>query len=213
MEHSARSIESARTCILAANSSDIPMVVRVMERDQQFLVEQMLDGGAQGVLVPTVETKEQALNVVKHARYAPEGERGIAGSVPIRRWLDAGPDYRAIANKNVFVSVIIETPLAFENLSDMLTVDGIDAWMPGPGDLSTRLGLPIGDPKVTATLEDGFRKIAAAGKVGWAATTNPDPVRLRTLGGKMTLIGSDSAAIVGARSLLTAARAALEAKA
>ena len=208
MEHTARGIESARTCILAANAADIPMIVRVRERDQQFLVEQALEAGAQGVLVPTIETREQCLNVVRFARFPPEGERGAASFVPVTRWLaGTGAELRATANKNVFVSVILETPLAFDNLTDMLSVEGIDAWMPGPGDLSARLGLESSDPRVNSMLEGAFREIAAAGRVGlaWA----PDPVGARALGAKMAILGLDYRAISDTRNLLTAAKAAL----
>jgi len=214
MEHTARNIESARACMLAAFAADIPMVVRVTERDQQFMVEQMLEAGAQGILVPMVETKAQALNVVRYAKFPPEGVRGISNFVPVRRWLGTGNDpvFRAKANEKVFVSVILESPLALRNLDDLLTVDGIDAWMVGPGDLSSILGRAYTDPEIVEMVEAAFRRIGAAGKVGWAPLPSTDPVWLRSLGGKMVLLGHDFAAISGTQALVAAARTALAQK-
>jgi 4-hydroxy-2-oxoheptanedioate aldolase len=206
LEHTGRSIESARHCILAASVADIPIIVRVMEL-QQFLIEQVLDAGAQGVLVPQVETKQQCLDIVRYAKYAPEGERG-SGGWSAARWLPGPntPDHRAKINDRVFVSVIIETPLAMANLEDMLTVDGIDAFMPGPGDLSVRLGTSGTDASVTELIERAHQKIAAAGRIAWAA--GGDPVRMRELGARMVCLGSDLQ-VLGDTSRLRATREAL----
>lgn len=178
LEHSAHTIEYAHSCLLAGAAYDLPMLVRVSEKEQ-YLIEQALDAGAQGVVVPTVETVEDCELIAKAARFAPEGERGYCNILPAKRWMnkwegdtwndDFDKDtYCKIANEQIFVAAIIETPLGRKNLPDMLKVPGIDCFMFGPGDFSLRMGKTSRDPEVVQIMEDTIRLVNESGKIGCA---------------------------------------------
>ncbi len=166
LEHTGKTIESAAPCIMAAYAMDVPAVVRVYEKEQ-CLIEQALDAGAQGVIVPTVETVEDCLKIVKAAKYAPEGERGWCGVIPAYRWLEAdSSDFIDEANRKVFVGVLVETPEGMKNLPEMVKVKGIDAFLLGAGDYSIRVGKKIWDKEVSETIEKAMEVISDAGKLG-----------------------------------------------
>lgn len=164
LEHSGRTIEALRPCYLAAMAYNIPVLTRVRDIEQG-LIEQALDAGSQGVLVPTVETAEQAKLIVQAARYAPLGTRGFHTTVANSRWMN---DYdirkhKEIANRDVFVCLLIESPMGIENLDEIIEVEGIDCIHFGPGDLSARMGTTPFDDRVTEIFLDATRKISAKG--------------------------------------------------
>ena len=197
LEHTGRSMESAIPCILAASAYDIPMIVRPMDRNPS-LIEQALDAGALGVLVPTVETAEQCEIAVKAAKYAPEGNRGFCPVYPARRWVDNrdATTFTEDVNKGVFVSVLIETPLGFENLPEILKVEGLDAVMLGLADYSKTLGKDTWDPEVAAVANRANEQILASGKLCIQLATQNNVKDLLDLGNKiMCIYWSDSGAM------------------
>ena len=129
LEHSGRTIDSVHSCLIMAAAYNIPLIIRTADK-YQFMIEQALDAGAQGVLVPTIETVEDCENLVKSAKYAPLGERGYCPLNATNRWMNdsvADPiKFAEQANQNTFVIALIETPLGFTNLKDMVKVKGID---------------------------------------------------------------------------------------
>jgi 2-keto-3-deoxy-L-rhamnonate aldolase RhmA len=100
------------------------------------IIKRVLDIGAQGVLVPWVNTKEEAEYAVRSCKYPPEGLRGCG---PRRAGL-FDPDYCKTANDEVLIIVQIETKTAISNIDDILSVKGIDACYIGPFDLSQSFG-------------------------------------------------------------------------
>lgn len=167
LEHGGKTIEAACPCLMTGFAYDVPIVVRTTECSQH-LIEQALDAGAQGVLVPTVETVEQAQLVVSSAKFAPEGTRGWCPVTPARRWLDkfcSRDDYASLANKSTFVALLIETPLGFESLSEIVKVPGIDAIMFGAGDLSIRLGKTMYDPEIQEMVHQSMQTVKDAGLI------------------------------------------------
>lgn len=106
-----------------------------------FHLKQALDSGAHGVLVPMIGTAEEARDVVKYSRFPPAGERGGGGLAPHLSYLANRAGYTAGANREVLVSIQIETRQAIENLDAILDVPGLDMIFIGPNDLHMSYGL------------------------------------------------------------------------
>lgn len=114
-------------------------VVRPVTGDA-VLIKQLLDVGAQTLMVPMVETAEQAAALVQAMRYPPHGVRGVGGGLTrATRW-DAVPDYIRTAHEQLCLIVQIESRRGVENAAAIAAVDGVDAVFIGPADLSTGLG-------------------------------------------------------------------------
>jgi 2-keto-3-deoxy-L-rhamnonate aldolase RhmA len=107
-------------------------------------IKQTLDCGAQAVLVPMVNNPVDAANVVRFARFPPQGERGSGSSTVHLSFGATKADYMANANKEILVAIQIETPQAVENIESILDVPGIDMVFIGPNDLTLSLGLQVG---------------------------------------------------------------------
>lgn len=138
-------------------------VVRVSS-DDPVTIHQILDLGAQTIMVPMVETAEQAAALVKAARYPPQGERGIGGA-RAARW-GRYPAYVAEANQQLCIIAQIETALALENIEAIAAIDGIDALFVGPVDLAASLDL-LGEANFAAlaqVTEGALARIRATGK-------------------------------------------------
>jgi 2-keto-3-deoxy-L-rhamnonate aldolase RhmA len=101
------------------------------------MIKRTLDIGAYGIIVPLVNTKEDAIRAVRAVRYPPLGVRGFGP----RRASLGDPEYVKTANKELLVCVQIETEEAIRNVDEILSVDGVDATMIGPYDLSMSLGV------------------------------------------------------------------------
>ncbi len=108
-----------------------------------YQIKQALDSGAQGIVVPMINTAEDAANVVRFARYPPAGERGGGGLLPHYSFgTTSHVEYLQNANHEILVAVQIETQAAVENIDAILDVLGIDMIFIGPFDLHISLGLP-----------------------------------------------------------------------
>ncbi len=143
----------------------VPMV-RVRENDT-LAIRQMLDLGAMGVIVPLVNTPEEAERAVRAAKYPPAGVRGFA----FHRGNDWGvdfTDYAAQANNQIAVVVMIESKQAVENIDAILAVEGVDGVFIGPYDMSGSYGIPgqTGDPIIQNACA---RIVAACRNAGKAA--------------------------------------------
>jgi len=133
---------------------------------EDWVIKQVLDLGAQTLLVPMVDTAEQADRVVRATRYAPEGVRGLGASVARVSGFGAVADYATTANAEIGVIVQAETRRAIANLDEILAVEGVDCVFIGPADLSADMGY-TGNPgaaEVVETIADAVRRIRAAGK-------------------------------------------------
>ncbi|MBR7825673.1 hypothetical protein KDK95_05090 [Actinospica sp. MGRD01-02] len=165
-EHGSRGIESLAACVNAANVYGVPVIARAMDKTQGD-IEQLLDIGASGVMMPAVETAEDAELLVRSARFGPKGDRGWNGMI---RWNDYSSRLDTIrgTDSDIFVAALIETPLGHENLDEILNVEGIDAVMPGPGDLAVKMGVPVGSPEADELVFTAYKKIVEAGKIAWS---------------------------------------------
>lgn len=137
----------------AISTTETTPFVRVPWNDPATIM-QTLDAGAYGIIVPLINTREDAERAVWSCRYPPTGGRS---SGAIRAALYAGPDYAAQANTEIAVIGMIETSEALANLDEILSVEGLDAAYIGPSDLAYALGMePTGDnadPRHIATVE------------------------------------------------------------
>lgn len=122
-------------------------------------IKKILDCGAQGVLVPYVNTGAEAASAVAACRYPPIGVRGVSGSNRAARYGNNIGNYLESANREIVVIVAIETREAIDNLDDILAVEGLDGVFIGPMDLATNLGR-IGNPSHPEVLE-AFAEIEA----------------------------------------------------
>jgi 2-dehydro-3-deoxyglucarate aldolase/4-hydroxy-2-oxoheptanedioate aldolase len=142
MEHTGWSIETIRNLIATTRAAETIPMVRVPAA-QYNLISRPLDVGAMGIMVPMVETVEQAELIAKSCKYPPAGIRGCAFGVQHDDY--TGGDVLAkmqSANEEIFVIAQIETKLGLENAAAIAAVDGIDCLWIGHFDLTTSLGIP-----------------------------------------------------------------------
>jgi 4-hydroxy-2-oxoheptanedioate aldolase len=159
------------------------------------VIGKTLDAGAHGVIVPMVNTREQAEAVVGSARYVPDGSRSWG---PVMAGL-RHPDNRAWADETIAVIPMIETVEAISNLDAILSVPGIDAIYVGPADLSISLGLePSGNADESALDAALATIVAACGRHGVTPgihSTGALTQRRREQGFRMITVASDALAL------------------
>lgn len=176
----------------------------------EALIKQYLDIGVQTLLVPMVDTPQQAASVVRAARYPQDGEgggiRGMGGA-RASRW-GRYPNYAREANAQVCLLVQAETQTALDNLDAIAGTDGVDGVFIGPADLSASMG-HVGNPghaDVQAAIADAIARITRAGKA--AGILSPDEATARNylaLGATFVAVGLDTNLLVKATSALAAA--------
>ncbi|WP_300716598.1 HpcH/HpaI aldolase/citrate lyase family protein [Hydrogenophaga sp.] len=171
------------------------------------LIKQYLDIGAQTLLVPMIDTAEQAALVVKATRYAPAGIRGMGSALArASRW-QAHARYVHEANDQVCVLVQAETVEAMKNLDAIAATPGVDGVFIGPADLSASMGHPgnAGHPEVQAVIAEGVKRIRAAGKApGILATTEAGAQQWLAAGALFVAVGADTMLLASGASQLLA---------
>lgn len=140
MQHGVIDYQQAVSMLQAIGSTSTIPIVRV-PWNEFGIIGKVLDAGAMGVIIPMVNSVEEAKAAVAACRYYPEGSRSFG---PTRAAYYAGADYFGGANREIACIPMIETKQAVERLDDILAVPGIDAVYVGPADLSITLGLPPG---------------------------------------------------------------------
>lgn len=138
-EHGPPSFETVDGLVQAVNGTGAVPLVRVVWNDINA-IKRALDTGAFGVVVPWVNSKEEAENAVTYCMYPPEGLRGCAPGRPAAAWGVSVEEYLATVNDEVLVAVQIETRKAVENIEEIVAVEGVDATFIGPMDLSASMG-------------------------------------------------------------------------
>jgi len=159
-EHSPTHLESLQRMMQAMTGTNCVPIVRPQWNDP-VVIKRILDIGAYGVLIPMVNSREDAENAVKACKYPPDGIRGFGP----RRAGMFDPDYFKTANDELLIAVQIETDRALKNLDEILAVPGIDAIYIGPWDLSVSLGFGVppkwDEPKYVAAFD---RVLEASGR-------------------------------------------------
>jgi 2-keto-3-deoxy-L-rhamnonate aldolase RhmA len=141
MEHGRCEIALLADMVASCRGSKIVPFVRVPDAGYAPL-SRVLDVGALGVMVPRVETKQQAEDIVSQLKYAPEGRRGVAVGIAHDLYCPGGEESFKRINEEICVILLLETAKAFENVDEILSVPGIDvAWM-GHYDLTVSMGIP-----------------------------------------------------------------------
>jgi len=165
LEHGAGGEEQVRDVIPAAGAYGVPTVVRV-EAAARIRIGRVLDLGAVGVMLPRMDSAEEVGEAVRHLRYPPHGDRGVATyNRACRFGLD--PDALGRAGHEVLGVVQVESASAVEQVERIAAIDGVDVLFVGPQDLSHNLGVP-GDLQAPAYLAAIERVRAAAGRHGKA---------------------------------------------
>ena len=174
MEHSGYGIDTIKQQLAYCRGLDITPFVRVPACQYHFIAG-VLDAGALGVMVPMVETVQQARDIVSWTRYPPSGRRGAALGAAHDNYTGGSiPDKLALANERCLVMLQIETDVGVANVEDIAAVPGVDSLWIGFLDLSSFLGVPgdVQHPTYLGALE----RIAAAaikhGKVLGTAAPN-----------------------------------------
>lgn len=165
MEHSANTLASVQLQLQAVAAYDVAPVVRVPFGDP-VMIKQVLDLGAQNILVPMVNTVEQAEQVVQAVRYPPLGVRGIGSALSRSARWNRVDGYLANADDHTSLFVQIESAQAVENAAEIAAVNGVDGVFVGPADLAGSMGV-IGQqthPEVLAAVYRTFDAVRAAGK-------------------------------------------------
>jgi 2-keto-3-deoxy-L-rhamnonate aldolase RhmA len=205
MEHSPPSMATIADMAVLARALGFPILVRPPSADREW-VTRLLDAGVWGLHIPQVDTPEIARAVVEAALYAPAGMRGMAGIGPHNDFTQ-GASLTEL-NEQVHITVMLESPQAFEHLDEIVATPGIDAVTLGPSDLAQELGI-IGQPD-QARIIDGFRQqlIDAAlrhGKdVAMLCTTTEQARRWMAAGVKIIVVSSDVAVLHNAYSSISA---------
>ncbi len=175
------------------------------------LIKQYLDIGAQTLLVPMVDTAEQAAQLVQATRYPQNdgqgGIRGMGASLARASQWNRFPNYITEANAQVCLLVQAETTTAIRNLDAIANTDGVDGVFFGPADLSASMGHVgnPGHPEVQAVIEDGIKRVLAAGKApGILMGDEKLARRYIELGAVFVAVGVDTALLVKATSDLAA---------
>ena len=195
MEHNSMSIDTAVQICVAAQDAGVTPIVRV-PGFQHFHASRALDGGAQGIVVPHVDTPDVAERMVSACRYPPAGHRSVTGALPqidfeSRPLAEATRDLDAAT----LLVLMIETPLAVENADAIAAVDGVDALLVGTNDLCMEMGLPgeVGHPRVVEAQRRVIDACRAHGKFpGLGGVYDPALMQQYVeMGMRLVLAGND----------------------
>ena len=166
MEHTGWSIETIRELIATTRASKALPMVRV-PATQYHLISRPLDAGAMGIMVPMVESVEQARLIVHSAKYAPEGARGAAFTIAHDDFAGGSvPEKMRTANQEGLIIAQIETAAGLESCEAIAAVDGIDCLWVGHFDLSISMGIPgeFGHPDFIAAVSRVAQACETRGK-------------------------------------------------
>jgi len=207
-QHTSLSVETVQNMMAAMSYSQSTPIMRVVSNDLGQ-INRALDIGAYGVIVPLVNSKEDAQKAVYAARYSPKGGRSWGP----RRVSLRDPEYTETADKEVMVIPQIETKTALDHIDEILSVDGLDAIFVGPFDLSMSLGVfrKFDSPRFLETVETIISSCRAHGIApGLLASTGPVEVSIKQ-GFRMINIGGDSGFMAAAaKDALDKARAVVK---
>ncbi|MGL4861380.1 MAG: aldolase/citrate lyase family protein [Enterobacteriaceae bacterium] len=173
-EHAPNTIAEIHSQLQAIAPYQSHPIVRPLESDKA-LVKQLLDIGAQTLLLPMIDSAHDAEKMVAAIHYPPLGTRGVgADAARASRWGRVA-DYMAQAQDNLCLILQIESKAAVDSLDDILQVEGVDALFIGPSDLSASLGYPgnPGHPEVQKVIEACIKKIRSAGKAAGTIAIQP----------------------------------------
>lgn len=193
-EHGYFDYSKVAALISTAAGYGYPVMIRVPGISREYITK-VLDMGASGILVPMVNTPEDAAQIVSYAKYSPIGHRGVS---TMRAHTDYAPPslpfYMKEANQRVSVFIQIETQRALRNAKEIASVEGLDGLFIGPNDLSCDMGLPggVSSDEILDAAAQIKEAVAACDKVLGVVTSNEILIRhCMQLGYSMFSYGSE----------------------
>jgi 2-keto-3-deoxy-L-rhamnonate aldolase RhmA len=171
MQHSTLEFKDVEAMIAACPRAGAIPMIRLPDA-QEFHIQHATDLGALGVVIPTVDTVERALEAAKWSRYPPEARRSSGGGQARNIWGVNGINYAKTFNDNMLVVVMIESPTGVANAYDIARVPGIDVVILGNNDLSVFSGFAQGDDRYQALVKKVHDDTLRAGKIFGQANAN-----------------------------------------
>lgn len=209
-EHAPNDLRSITAQLQVIDGSDSHAVVRPPV-GEPWLIKQYLDAGAQTLLIPMIESADQAQLMVDAVTYPPHGIRGVGSALARASKFSGIPDYLTTARDEICLLLQVENRDGLAALDDILALDGIDGIFIGPADLAADLGYPgqTDAPEVVDTILDAMRRIVAAGKAAGILTLSPDMQRASANAGA-TFIATDIDVTLFAKNMRQSAAIARE---
>lgn len=199
-EHAPNDLRSTAAQLAVIEPSPSLPVVRLRD-DDPARIKQALDAGAQSLLIPMIESAEQARRALAATRYPPQGIRGVGSSLARASRFSAIPDYLKTAGDQICLILQIESRAGLAALDEILAISGIDCVFIGPSDLAADMG-HLGNanhPDVRAAVMDALTRIAASGKAaGVLSTEDTFIAECLKAGARFVGVGIDVLAYVGA---------------
>jgi 2-keto-3-deoxy-L-rhamnonate aldolase RhmA len=209
LEHSAMSIESAYRQIGVALFAGVSPIVRIPSLDAG-VVQRILDAGAEGIMLPHVDTVDQARAAAAAVRFAPLGTRGVGSTSRAGAWGAVSRDeYLRFGQEEVVLIAQIESAAAARAAGAIAAVEGVDALLIGAADLSTSEGKPESHPDVLALIDHAIQDARAAGvPIGNAGGPTAASVQAAVDAGCSFTLMSNDASLLGsaAATALSAGR-------
>lgn len=205
-EHAPNDIRSTLASLQAMSAYPVTPLVRPPVGDAVG-IKQLLDIGARNLLIPMVETPDQARELVAATRYPPRGVRGVGAALARASGFGRDAAYLSHADEGVCLLLQIESVAGLEALDEIAAVDGVDGVFIGPADLAAsfgRLGHP-GHPDVQAAIQDAATRIRAAGRAAGILSTDETQARVYLEWGyTFVAVGTDVTLLARATTALAA---------
>ena len=204
-EHAPNDIRSLREQLIALDSSASNAVVR-LPIGETWMIKQALDIGAQSLLIPMVESADEARELVRACRYPPHGIRGVGYTTTRAGGFGTIPDYGTTADDQICLLVQVENRNGLAALDEILTIDGIDGVFIGPADLSADLGYMADsmNPEMQKVIFGSIEKIAASGKAAGILALNDDMAeKALAAGARFAAVGIDMVTLTTASRALS----------
>jgi 4-hydroxy-2-oxoheptanedioate aldolase len=199
-EHAPNDLRSTLAQLQAVAPYPVQTIVRP-PLGEVHVIKQLLDIGAQTILVPMMESAEQATQMVRAMKYPPAGIRGVGAAIARSSRWQAIPDYLQGANDEVCLLVQIETQAGLNNIEAIANVEGVDGLLIGPSDLAASFGL-LGQsthPLVHAAIEKAVSRIRATGKAAGILGTDEQTTRdYIQFGCNFVAVGADTMLLANA---------------
>ena len=199
-QHGQHDYNSVLECVRACERAGIPSVVRVSSHDYGT-IGLVLDTCACGLMVPMVNTLEQAKEVVKAAKFPPLGLRSYGGRRPIDI---LGRSYSHSANTDILLIAQIETEEGLSNVDEIASVPGIDVLFFGPDDMAMQLAIPMDQPRKVDFFKSEMEKMAMAarkaGKMSGTVTTSSEMLDMAMKMGYHICVGTSDIALLAGGS-------------
>lgn len=204
-EHAPNDIRSIKDQLQAVKGSSSHPIVRPPVGDS-VIIKQLLDIGAQTLLVPMVETGEQAAAIVAATRYPPHGIRGVGSALARASAFGSITDYLKTADEQICVLPQVESPAGLTNVTAIAATEGVDGVFIGPSDLAATMGHTgnPGHPDVQAAISTAVKQVQAAGKAAGILAVDETMARhWLAQGVTFVAVGTDVSLLVrGARALI-----------